>query len=538
MARRRGSAAALTPLQAASQTTPRYHADVVDRTLSGLISDTTGRIELLLGDPSTIVTGVGHDSRHVDAGGLFVAVPGFTVDGHNFLAQAVAAGASALLVQRGHESSWRDVAPATAILVADDSRRELSAAAAWFYGHPSRELPVIGVTGTDGKTTTSYLLTALFEHAGFRVGRLGTVDAYIGGAADSSTARMTTPEAPEVQRLLRRMVDAGCTLAIVESTSHGLALLRLADVDYDVAVFTNITGDHLDFHETFEAYREAKSLLFSALEHPPLPGRPLAAVVNYDDPSANFMLAKSRAKAIRFGLHSPEADITARDIDLRSDGSTFTLVTPEGASPVELRIPAVFNVENALAAAATGVAFGLSPSTIAAGLERCPGIPGRMERVHAGQPFEVIVDYAHTGDAVRKVLSVLRVVTPGRLTIVVGAAGERDPGRRFGVGRAAAELADFAVFTSEDPRSEDPATIVREIGSHAEGAGRVRGQDFVEIQDRREAIARAFATARIGDTVVVAGKGHEQSMIFGGQAIPWDDRVVAREELARLGYTG
>jgi len=222
---------------------------------------------------------------------------------------------------------------------------------------------------------------------------------------------------------------------------------------------------------------------------------------------------------------------------LRPDGSGFRLVTPIGEADAEVRLPALFNVYNALAAVGAGVALGIEPSVLARGLARCRGVPGRMERIETGQPFQVVVDYAHTGDAVRKVLEVLRVICSGRLILVVGAAGERDPGRRFGVGRAAAEGADFAVFTSEDPRTEDPLSIVHEIGRHAAAAGRTRGEDFIEVEDRREAIRTALSMASDGDIVVVAGKGHEQSMIYGFESRPWDDRQVAREELSRLGYT-
>jgi UDP-N-acetylmuramoyl-L-alanyl-D-glutamate--2,6-diaminopimelate ligase len=349
---------------------------------------------------------------------------------------------------------------------------------------------------------------------------------------------MTTPEAPEVQRLLRRMADAGCEFAIVESTSHGLALNRLDHCEYDVAVFTNITGDHLDFHKTFEAYREAKGLLFAALETSVDKGIPKAAVVNVDDPSANAMLWRTSATPIRFGLESREADVTARNIVLRPDGTDFRVEAGGQRAETSIRLPAMFNVMNALAATGAGLACGAPLQDIARGLAECTGVPGRMERIVAGQPFEVIVDYAHTGDAVRKVLEVLRDVTQGELLIVVGAAGERDPGRRFGVGRAAAEGADFAVFTNEDPRTEDPTAIVREIGRHAESAGRVRGRDFLEIEDRREAIRAALERAQPGDIVVIAGKGHEKSIVFGTHSQPWDDRDVAREELGRLGFTG
>ncbi len=249
------------------------------------------------------------------------------------------------------------------------------------------------------------------------------------------------------------------------------------------------------------------------------------------------MLWRTSATPIRFGLDSRVADVTARNIVLRPDGTDFRIEAGGERADTSIRLPAVFNVMNALAATGAGLACGAQLPQIARGLAQCAGVPGRMERIEAGQPFEVIVDYAHTGDAVRKVLEVLRDVTRGELLIVVGAAGERDPGRRFGVGRAAAEGADFAVFTNEDPRSEDPAAIVREIGRHAEGAGRVRGRDFVEIEDRRDAIRVALERAKPGDVVVIAGKGHEKSIVFGTHSVPWDDRDVAREELARLGHT-
>ena len=503
------------------------------RTLAALLAELPAA-RLVRGDAGASVAGVEHDSRRVGPGSLFVAVPGFTVDGHRFLPQVASAGAAGAVVEPGKAPPG--LPESLALVEVPDSRVALAQAAAWFYGHPGREMVVLGVTGTDGKTTTSHLLTSVIEAAGGRVGRLGTVDTYLPGESGKVTDRMTTPEAPEVQRLLRRMADAGCEFAIVESTSHGLALHRLDHVEYDVAAFTNVTGDHLDFHQTFEAYREAKGMLFGALDTAHRKGVQKYAVVNADDPSANFMLQQSRAEPIRYGLESREAEVVARNILLGADGTEFRLETPGGMAEVRIQLPALFNVMNALAAAGAGLAVGAEPAAIGHGLSACPGVPGRMERIVAGQPFEVIVDYAHTGDAVRKVLEVLRDVARGRLIIVVGAAGERDPGRRFGVGRAAAEGADFAVFTNEDPRSEDPGEIVREIGRHAESAGRQRGADFIEVEDRREAIAEAFRRATGGDIVVVAGKGHETSMIYGTESRPWDDRDVAREELARLGY--
>lgn len=509
----------------------------MSRPLTSLLDDLSGG-ELVRGDGATLVTGIEHDSRRVGTGSLFVAIPGFRVDGHTFLASVTGGGAAAVLVQRDHQPSWNDLPEGVAVIAVDDTRIALAEAAAWFYRHPGREMAVAGITGTDGKTTVSYLLTTLLETAGARVGRLGTVDVHIAGATGNNASRMTTPEANDVQRTLRQMADAGCEYAIVESTSHGLALHRLDHVEYDIAVLTNVTGDHLDFHQTYEAYREAKGLLFEALDRSYEKGFPKTAVVNADDPSANFMLARSEADPIRYGMEVRDGDVLARNVHLRPDGSDFRLVTPRGSADVSIRLPALFNVSNALAAAGAGIAAGIDLRTIARGLAACEGVPGRMERVDVGQPFGVIVDYAHTGDAVRKVLQVLRDVAPGKLIIVVGAAGDRDPGRRFGVARAAADGADFAVFTNEDPRTEDPWAIVTEIGKHAESAGRTRGSDFIEVEDRREAIREALRRASVDDLVLVCGKGHEDSMIYGTEARPWNDRQVVIDELSLLGFAG
>ncbi len=512
-------------------------AQTEPRTLASLIAEVPGA-QLIRGSADTVVETLEYDSRQAKHGSLFIAVPGFITDGHTYLPQVAGSGAAAAVIQQDHAELVNSLPESLALITVPETRPAQASVAAWFYGHPGREMVVIGITGTDGKTTTSHLLTSVLEAAGGRVGRLGTVDTYFPGESGKVTDRMTSPEAPEVQRLLRRFADAGCEFAIVESTSHGLALHRMDHVEYDVAAFTNITGDHLDFHKTFEAYREAKGLLFSALGTAFNKGIPKAAVVNADDPSANAMAALSGTVPIQFGLESRDAEVVARNIVLRPDGTDFRLETPGGRAEVSLGLPAMFNVMNALCAAGVGIACGADLKDIARGLTDAPGVPGRMERITAGQPFEVIVDYAHTGDAVRKVLEVMRDVSPRQLIVVVGAAGERDPGRRFGVGRAAAEGADFSVFTNEDPRSEDPTAIVQEIGRHAEGAGKTRGEDFIEVEDRREAIAEALKRAQPGDIVVILGKGHEKSIILGTQSIPWDDRDVTREELAKLGFAG
>ena len=492
--------------------------------------------QLAQGSFEALIHGIEHDSRRVLPGYLFVAVPGFTSDGHTFIADAVLAGAGAVMVEESRRPIWAYLPQDVAVIVVPDCRLAMSAAAAWFSRHPSRSLNVVGITGTDGKTTTSHLLTSVLEAGGRRVGRLGTVDTYMPGAAGKLSSRMSTPEAPEVHAILREMVVAGCDTAIVESTSHGLALHRLDHVDYDVAVMTNITGDHLDFHKTFEAYREAKSLLFAALDRPTGKSFPKVAVVNADDPSAAAMLAKTVAPMLRFALDARDAEVRATNLELGPAGSRFLLETTIGSAEVAIGLPGRFNVANALAAAAAALASGLGLRDIARGLRAARGVPGRMERIEAGQPFEVIVDYAHTGDAVRKVLASLRAVCAGRLILVIGAAGDRDPGRRSGIGRAAAEGADFSIFTSEDPRLEDPAAIVRDIAASAEAAGHRPGIDFIAIEDRREAIDEAVRRAGAGDIVLIAGKGHERSMIYGVEARPWDDRDVAREALAAVGF--
>ncbi len=508
----------------------------MDRTLASLVAELPGA-RLVRGDAATSVSSIEHDSRAVEPGGLFVAIPGFRFDAHSFLPDVLAKGAAAILVQEDHASSWSNLAGDAPIIAVPSTRPALATTAAWFYNHPAREMVVVGITGTDGKTTSSYLATSVLEAGGLKVGRMGTVDAYIAGQPAKTTDRMTTPEASEVQALLRRMADAGCDYAIVESTSHGLALNRLDHCEYDIAAFTNITGDHLDFHGSFEAYREAKSLLFSALNASVDKNVPKSTVVNMDDPSAAFMETRaSNAEQVRYGLDSADASVVARNISLRAAGTDFRLLYPGAMADVTIALPAIFNVYNALCAAGVGIAAGLEVQDIARGLGQCPGVPGRMETIDSGQPFGVIVDYAHTGDAVRKVLQVLREVSHGKLIVVVGAAGERDPGRRFGVARAAAEAADFAIFTNEDPRSEDPRAIIAEIGRHAAGAGSQQGRDFLEIEDRREAIAAALKRATAGDLVVICGKGHEQSIIIGDRPLPWDDREVTREELANLGY--
>lgn len=477
---------------------------------------------------------VTQDSRTVRPGACFVAVPGFHVDGHRFLVDAVAAGAAAVVVQGDRRPLWEPLVAqgAVPIIEVPETRAAMADLAAAFHDFPARKVIAVGVTGTDGKSTTCYLISAILEAAGLRTGIIGGVEFKIGSQWRLNTLTQTSPESPLVQALLAEMVGAGVTHAIVESTSHGLALNRLDHCEYDVAVFTGLSDDHLDFHQTREAYLAAKLRLFALLDCAVDKGVPKRGVVNADDPQAAAFRAATRAPVINVGLQAPSLDISAENVVARADGSAFRLRTDAGSVAVDLPLPGLFNLRNALAAVGAAWALGIDAERIARGLSTFRGVPGRMERIEAGQPFTVVVDAAATPDAFRAVLSSIRPLVRGRLIVVFGCAGERDPGRRTGMGAVAAEHADYAILTSENPRSEDPAAIVRTIARAVEGAGRRRGRDFEEEPDRRAAIGRAFALACAGDYVLIAGKGAEQSLIYGDHVQPWDDRTVARELLA------
>ena len=476
---------------------------------------------------------VTQDSRTVRPGACFVAVPGFHIDGHRFLADAIAAGAAAVVVQGDRRPLWEPlVAPGGAPIVeVPETRAALADLAAAFHDFPACKMIVVGVTGTDGKSTTCYLISAILEAAGLSTGIIGGVEFKVGPEWRLNTLTQSSPESPLVQALLAEMVGAGVTHAIVESTSHGLALNRLDHCEYDVTVFTGLSDDHLDFHQTREAYLAAKLHLFALLDRAVDKGAPKRGVVNADDSQAAAFRAATRAPVITVGLQAPALEVTAENIVARAEGSAFRLRTDAGSVVVDLPLPGLFNVRNALAAAGAARALGIDAERIARGLSTVRGVPGRMERIEAGQPFPVVVDAAATSDAFRAVLSSIRPLVQGRLIVVFGCAGERDPGRRTGMGVVAAEQADYVILTSENPRSEDPAAIVRAIAQAMEGAGRRRGRDFEEEPDRRTAIGRALALACAGDYVLIAGKGAEQSLIYGDQARPWDDRTVARELL-------
>ncbi len=487
---------------------------------------------VVAGEPPAI-TGVTHDSRKVESGFLFVAVPGLKTDGHAFVRDAVSRGAAAVLAC---EDRLEGLDAGNACVVATpDTRAALASVAAAFWGRPARHLAVIGVTGTDGKTTTTHLIAHVLEMAGIPTGYLSSVAFLTGDEPELNATHMTTVEAPDIQAALKAMVENRKRAAVVEASSHGLALRRVDACDFDVGVFTNLTRDHLDFHETIEAYRDAKARLFEMVASaPPKPLARKAAVLNAGDPASDAMAARCPGIPVyRYGLH-PEAPFHARDVVVGPEGTAFELVTPVGQARCRLRLLGLHNVENALAAAAVAVSQGLGIDSIAEALSSFTSVPGRLEPIDEGQPFRVFVDIASTPEALRKVLDVLRPITQGQIIVVFGAAGERDRNRRAGMGAVAAALADFAVLTSEDPRSEDPEAIIDEIAQSMIDAGATEGERFVRVAERREAIAFAFTRARPGDTVLLAGKGTEQAIDLRDGPMPWDERVVAREILRGL----
>lgn len=489
----------------------------------------------VLGPTDVEVTSLCYDSRRAAPGCLFVAIPGFRTDGHRFLGQALGQGAAALVVQRDRRHLWGAEVPpgdVTTVVVAD-TRRALSALAAAFYGYPARHLRVVGVTGTDGKTSTSYITAAVLEAGGYRTGLITTVAFKVGERVLPNHIHQTTPEAPEVQSLLAQMVAAGSDYVVIESTSHGLSLHRLDHCYYDVGVFTNLSQDHLDFHGSREEYLAAKGRLFAMLGGAPPKEAFGAAVLNADDPASAYLAPLTKVPVITYGMAGP-AQVRAEDVQAHARGTSFRLVTAAGEVTVSTSLIGGFNVYNCLAAAAVGLSQGITLEEVKRALEGFPGVPGRMEVVDGGQPFALVVDFAHAPNALRQALMTLRPLTPGRLVVLFGCAGERDPSRRRGMGLAAGQLADLVVLTSDDPRSEDPQAITEEIARGLTAAGREEGRDYVAILDRREAIAYACRLARPGDTVLLAGKGHEQTLLLHDQAIPWDDRQVARQVLAAL----
>lgn len=504
--------------------------------------------------PDLPVFGIAIDNRQVQPGYIFIARPGASVDGHDFIPDAIHRGAVAVVGQKdipGLDIPYIRVA---------DSRRAVTHLAAAFYGHPGRKLTVIGVTGTDGKTTTSNILYQILIAAGLKTGLVSTVNAIIGDEVLDTGFHVTTPDAHDIQRYLARMVEAGLTHVILETTSHGLAQYRVDASQYDIAVVTNITHEHLDEHGSYENYRAAKGRLFELLaDTDPKPqGNPRLGVLNLDDEKSYGYISPliARHPSSRqtcYGL-TPKADIYAGNISYSRSGLAFDVAGKDFRAPVQSHLVGAYNVSNCLAAfSAAVVGLGLDPRTVAQGIANLPGIPGRMEFIDMGQTFTAIVDFAHTPNALKAALQTARHIIDApfsleegpearvkhRVICVFGSAGLRDREKRRLMAETSAELADISILTAEDPRAESLDDILAEMAAGATAKGGVEGETFHRLRDRGEAIKFALKLARPGDLVIACGKGHEQSMCFGTTEYPWDDRAAMRAALAEyLGIEG
>jgi UDP-N-acetylmuramoyl-L-alanyl-D-glutamate--2,6-diaminopimelate ligase len=480
------------------------------------------------GNLNVAVTSLTDDSRAVKPGGVFVAVKGERVDGHAFVDKAVAAGAAALVVQQ----NARVTAPASMPVVrVDDSRRLLGVLAGRFHGDPSSRLCMVGVTGTNGKTTVTYLCKGLLETAGRRVGLIGTVAYQIGH--ERIPAAHTTPGAVELQELLAKMVGAGMDAAVMEVSSHALAMDRTSGCEFDVAIFTNLTQDHLDFHAGLEDYFQAKLRLFTGLDPSGSKPRPKRAIVNLDDPRGARVCAASRVPVWTYAIHQP-ADIRAEEVRLALSGTRFTVATPQGRFPIQSKLVGEHNVYNMLAAIGVGLHEGFSAEMIQRGIVSVANVPGRFERVEAGQRFTVVVDYAHTDDALLRLLTAAQALKTGRIITVFGCGGDRDRTKRPRMGRVAARMSDVVFLTSDNPRTEDPQAILKDVEAGVKDVLAERPVRYQVLADRRAAIEAAVREARAGDTVLIAGKGHEDYQIVGTVRHHFDDREVARAALASL----
>ncbi len=467
------------------------------------------------------VSGITYDSRRVTPGMVFVAIPGQHVDGHQFINTAIDRGAAAIICARNGFSSQR----ATKIKVVD-TREALARAAAEFYQHPSTKLKVIGVTGTNGKTTVAFIVKEILEAAGIKTGLLGTVRYEIGERV--IPAHRTTPEALEIQQLMAQMVRAGCTACVMEVSSHALEQQRVCGVDFDLGIFTNLTQDHLDYHGTMEDYYAAKQKLFAGLTASAKPG---SAVINIDDAFGQRLARETKAEIqLTYGL-GEAATLRATQIQLGRDTTRLKIETPDQKFSCQLPLIGRHNVYNALAAVGAALVLKIPVPVIKSALHALQPVPGRLENIVAGQPFGVYVDYAHTDDALRNVLLTLREIAPGRLLLAFGCGGSRDTGKRAKMGAVAAELADLTLITSDNPRTESPAAIAMQIET---GFRSVRSEGCRIELDRRRAIEEVIRWAQPGDVVLIAGKGHETYQEFEDTVVPFDDRIYARETLESL----
>ncbi|PKN35003.1 MAG: UDP-N-acetylmuramoyl-L-alanyl-D-glutamate--2,6-diaminopimelate ligase [Deltaproteobacteria bacterium HGW-Deltaproteobacteria-19] len=506
-----------------------------------LLSDVLQGVDVrgVSGDLSGAVRSVCYDSRQCAPGSLFVAVPGLKFDGHRFIGEAISRGARFVV----HEREFMPPPDVTAVRV-DDCRRALGLLGRNFFGDPSGSLCLIGIVGTNGKTTITYLLESILEAAGDRPGILGTVNYRFGSRV--WPAPNTTPESLEMQRILRVMLDAGATHVVGEISSHALDLKRADDCDFDLGVFTNLSQDHLDYHGTMEAYFAAKSRMFLEILPGSRKGRAIRAIMNADDPWGRRLLARTAVMTLSYGLETP-ADVSARNVILNLDGIEAEVRGPGISTTLRSSLIGRFNLYNILAAAAAAAALGIPETAIRDGVERLRNVPGRLEKVEGGKDDpRVFVDYAHTEDALRRVLENLAMFRRGRIITVFGCGGDRDRGKRPLMGRAAVEGSSVAIITSDNPRTEDPLEIIREIeagvvglqvrrirsGELDEAAGKTGRPVYLVVPDRKTAIEQAIRSSGPDDIVLIAGKGHEDYQIIGESRTPFDDRRVARAVLS------
>ena len=484
--------------------------------LRRLIQDVTGAE--ITGSPEIEISGVEYDSRQVKEGSLFFAVKGYQRDGYDFVENALANGAVAVMGERDRCDLIE-----THVHV-PDMRRAMATVSAAFYGYPGLALKSCGVTGTNGKTTTCFMIKKIMEARDKTVGMV-TSQVYDTGR-EVFRAERTTPESLDLQRLLYLMKRNNCVNAVIEVSSHALLLHRVDHINFRVGVFTNLTRDHLDFHETMEAYLQAKARLLDRLE-----GELSYAVLNLDVPEFRPLFGRLDCSHISYSLQSSEADVFCSDYEFRPDGTTFNLVTPMGIRTISVQLPGRFNLINAVAAAAAGLAAGVDLDNVVAGLEAARPVPGRFNYVDHGQPFGVYVDYAHTPDAIARLCEAARELTEGRLLLLFGCGGDRDKGKRPMMGRAAVESADYVVLTSDNPRSEDPLAIIEDVRPG------LSGDAYAVVPDRREAVAAILKHAEAGDAVLLAGKGAEPYQEIKGEREPFSDAEEAGKVLAQMGYT-
>ncbi len=478
------------------------------------------------GPTDILIKDIVYDSRQVTPGALFICIPGVHVDGHDFIDNAVAAGATAVIVERDVTNAFPDIA----VIKVSESRQAMQVIAPYFFDYPAQKMRMIGVTGTNGKTTTTHLIRSILRKNGHKVGLIGTIHTLI--EDDVYPIRNTTPDVVDLQKILQQMVENNIEYVVMEVSSHALSLNRIAGCEFDVGVFTNITQDHLDFHGSFENYIKAKAMLFGLLGSSSATKENKCAVINIDDTAASVMLESSHCPVLTYSIKN-QANVLATNILVEAKTSAFSLSTDNGNLLLKLRITGIFNVYNVLAAISTALAENIDLQVIKDSLEEFISVPGRFELVEAGQPFTVIVDYAHTPDGLDNVLKTAKEFVKGKLIVVFGCGGDRDRTKRPIMGKIATQYANVVVATSDNPRSEDPEAILAEIESGII-PNLKQAKKYEKITDRRQAIKYAVSIAQPADVILIAGKGHETYQILKDRTIDFDDRQVAREMIREL----